>query len=176
LGLPLVHPLYLYLLVFARSLAGWLARRGLPRPGLLVGLLVALLLAANLAHWPPERPVRTRVVRGARVEVPWDAERRVARQIRAHTPPEAVILADDAPVLSVLSARRVYTYRHPRRGNLIALYHPDLVLLDVSRYSAEAFEEELEFRSGRRWKRSPRLSRGRIWVYAPATPVPAGGA
>ncbi len=174
LGLPLVHAVALYLLVFTRELAGWLGRRGLRRAELLPGLLAALLLAANLAHWPEPRRVRTRVVRGQTVEVPWDAERKVAQRLRDHAPPEAVILADEAPVLSVLSGRRIFTYRHPRRGNLIELYDPDLVLLDVSRYSARAFEEELERRSQRRWKRSQRLSRGRIWVYEPLAARPAG--
>jgi hypothetical protein len=173
LGLPLVHPVALYLLVGARGIAGWLGRRGLPGAELVPGLLVAALAALQLAQWPPDPPTRVQVVNGVRVERSWDLERRLARRIRERTPPDAVILADDAPVFSLLTGRRVYTFRHPRLGNLMERYDPDLVVVDASRYSIPRFEEELARRSQRRWQVSERLSRGRLRVYEPA--APSGG-
>lgn len=170
LGLPLVHLFYLYLLLGVGDLAARLWR-GRGRPELAGGLVAAGLAALNLASWreagPPLWPED---LRSAKIEARWGVELEVAELIRAHTPPRAVILADNAPVLSLLTGRRVYTYRFGRRGNLMPRYRPDLIVVDVEEFSAPAFEEELRRSSRRRFKRSEELSRGRLAVYEARIP------
>jgi hypothetical protein len=170
LGLPLVHLVPLHLLVAVRDLAAWLGRRRFG-PELAWVPVAAGLASLNLSTWRETRPpLWPDERRRAKIEARWEAELQVAERIRARTPPQTVLLANDAPVLSVLAERRAYTYRFGKRTDLMRRYRPDLILVDVEEFSVSQFEEELRRVSRRRWKPSDELSRGRIAVYEAPLP------
>jgi hypothetical protein len=88
-----------------------------------------LLLGVNLIGLPaslhPERNAFGPVTLGEW----WEVHRSIGSWIRERTPADAVILCNEAPVLSVLSGRRAYTYRHARDVRLLERYRPDYVVI-----------------------------------------------
>jgi hypothetical protein len=89
----------------------------------------ALLVVANVARLPAFLHPERRVIGGMTQGQYWDNTRAIAAWIAENTPEDAVILAYDAPVLSVLSGRRTYTYRYARAPGLLDRYAPDRVVL-----------------------------------------------
>jgi 4-amino-4-deoxy-L-arabinose transferase-like glycosyltransferase len=129
--MPLVPMIYLYVFVAVSAAARFLGRRlGSERPvGLACASAFAILLVANAARLPAFLHPERRVVDGTTQGQYWDETRAIAAWIAEHTPEDAVILGYEAPVLSVLSGRRTYTYRYARAPGLLDRYAPDWVVL-----------------------------------------------
>ena len=64
----------------------------------------------------------------------------VADWIADHTPEDAVVLADSAPIYELLTGRRVYRYRFSKSPDLLDHYQPDFVVLDARPKSLAALE------------------------------------
>jgi hypothetical protein len=58
----------------------------------------------------------------------WDDYTRSAQWLREHTPEDAVIMTEMAPIVSLLSERRAYTNRFPRAPDLLGRYGVDYVV------------------------------------------------
>ena len=121
LVLPLVPFVFYYGMIALDVTAGWCARR-LARPVLRAAVVAGVagaVLVHNLAtldaslHTAPAEDVFA--LGGA---VDW---------IRAHVPPDAVVLADSAPQLSVLTDRRVYSHLFLRGAALPAVDYAVLI-------------------------------------------------
>ena len=120
---PLVPMVYLYIAVFV-SAAGGMAARRFGRPWLKTGICGVVLASLLLCNVPGFR---------AHMLVPHDPTptyRQLASWIAQNTPPDAVLLCNQAPTLSLLSGRTAYTYRFPRSADLLSTYEPDFVVLD----------------------------------------------
>ncbi|MFH0946177.1 MAG: glycosyltransferase family 39 protein [Planctomycetota bacterium] len=120
---PLVPMVYLYVAV-CLSAVGGAAARALRRPWLKTGIWGVAFAALLLSNAPNFR---------AHMLVPEDPTptyRQLAKWIEQNTPPDAVLLCNQAPTLSLLSRRTAYTYRFPRSADLLATYEPDFVILD----------------------------------------------
>lgn len=129
--LPLLPSLYLYLLQGARSTwrcaasaLGWRDSGHAAVGAIAVALVMANAIQARAALHPEEERWGA-----ATAGEHWEDQRRIASGIEHHTAPGARILADEAPVLSELSGRTVYTYRYRRGANLLDRYPVDYVVL-----------------------------------------------
>lgn len=147
--LPLLPSFYLYLLQGASrvwlALSGVLGRRE-SRHAALAASLAALAVANAVQAWGALHPEEDRlgsVRQGER----WEEQRAIARWLAEVTPVGAVVLADEAPVLSLLSGRTVYTYRYRRSAGLLDRYPVDFVLLP--RWSPPDLVAEVEARCER---------------------------
>jgi hypothetical protein len=129
--MPLVPMIYLYVFVAISAAARSLGRRlGSRRPvGVALASAFVVLLIANAARLPaflhPERRAVGEITQGQY----WDDTRAIADWIAENTSEDAVVLGYEAPVLSVLSGRRTYTYRYARSPGLLERYAPDWVVL-----------------------------------------------
>jgi len=150
--MPLVPMIYLYVFVAISAAARSVGRRlGFSRPvgvacaGVACASAFAILLVANAARLPaflhPERRVAGEMTQGQY----WDDTRAIAEWIAEHTSEDAVILGYEAPVLSVLSGRRTYTYRYARAPGVLERYAPDWVVLYPG--GPRALREEVERRA-----------------------------
>jgi 4-amino-4-deoxy-L-arabinose transferase-like glycosyltransferase len=129
--MPLVPMIYLYFFLAISAAARAIGRRvRSERPvGVAFASVFALLLVANFARLPAFLHPERRVVGGITQEQYWDDTRTLAAWISENTPEDEVILAYEAPVLSVLSGRRTYTYRYARGPGLLDRYETDRVVL-----------------------------------------------
>jgi hypothetical protein len=165
LALPLLPAVYLALLegaaALARSLAsraGWRAPAADP---LAAGALAAALLAVNLAQWPRRSP---------ELAAEWQSLFAVAELVKRNLPPDAVLVADAAPIFAVLTDRRVYSFRHPRFGNALDRYEPDALILHFDHPSTEDAKAMVFGATKKRWVASRRLSHKHIQGYEPRDP------
>jgi len=128
--IPLLPALYAYVLTGAWETAEWVAERlGFKRwVAALPVLVAAALLIQNLAALP--RGLDAASLGSDRISLgqQWESHRRVAAWLRENTPADARILAGNAPVLSLLSERRVYTFRFMRRPGITHRYAIDYVV------------------------------------------------
>jgi hypothetical protein len=79
----------------------------------------------------------------------WDDYPRSAQWLREHTPEGAVIMTEAAPIVSVLSGRRVYTNRFARAPDLLGRYGVDYVL--GYGWAASELENDVAARAEQRW-------------------------
>jgi hypothetical protein len=163
--LPLLPAVYRYALEGGAGLASALRER-LPRaralpPPLPAAALAAALLAVNLAQWPG---------RSAELEEEWKSVFEVAELVKRHLPPDAVLVADAAPIFAVLTDRRVYSFRHPRFGNALDRYEPDALILHFDHPSTEDAKAMVFGATKKRWLPSRRLTRKHIQGYEPHEP------
>jgi hypothetical protein len=103
-------------------------------------LVFAALLGANLTRLPryldPESPIEGSTGQGDSVSKSWTPRHlqahfeSVGTWLREHTPPDAVILCNQAPILSYLSGRTAYTYRFVRKPDLIGRTGAAFVVFD----------------------------------------------
>jgi len=160
--LPLVPPVYLALLEGGSALAAGLRARLAGRdplpPDLASALLAAALLGVNAWQWPGRSP---------ELEGEWRVVFEAAELVKRHLPPDAVLVADAAPIFAVLTDRRVYTFRHPRFGNVLDRYEPDALILHFDHPSTESAREMVFGATRKRWVPSRRLTRGHIQGYEP---------
>ena len=120
---PLVPMVYLYFLVVATALCRALGER-LRQPRitpLICGLAFGLLLYGNVENF------RKHMLNDSD---PAPTYRQLADWIQANTAVDAVLLCNQAPIVSLLSHRTAYTFRFPRSPDLIEKYRPDYVILD----------------------------------------------
>jgi 4-amino-4-deoxy-L-arabinose transferase-like glycosyltransferase len=169
LVLPLLPFAFLYPVLGLGGLVRWAARR---RPAgsdrrsrVAVAVLLVLLLAGNLARHSEIPHPRTRVSGGVREPGPWESGYLLAERIRAATPEDAVFLADAAPVFSVLTGRRFYSFRHQPGRQLLDRYDPDYVVLYRYAAASHEFLTVLESDPHRSWVLSERLSTASRGVF-----------
>jgi len=147
--LPLLPSFYLYLLQGAsrvwRALVGVFGWRE-SRPAALAAGLAALAVANGAQAWAALHPEEDRVG-SIRQGERWEEQRALGRWLAEVTPAGAAVLADEAPVLSLLSGRTVYTYRYRRSERLLDRYPVDFVLLP--RWSPQELVAEVEERCER---------------------------
>lgn len=133
LVLPLVPFLYRWILETIR----WIGLRLLSSVGrasqrvLLHGAVTGALLLPNVLTLPSivqheERMVETPAQGGV-----WNELTDVADWIRENTPRDAVLLCNQAPVLSLLTDRRAFTYRFLRAPDPLSRYGVDYVVFDA---------------------------------------------
>jgi hypothetical protein len=128
LALPLVPCLFLYGLTSLKALAGWVLRR--PVAGwVLVGGL-ALAVGGNLSAWPAG------VLGGEAASAlqpppgPLRNFSRTAAWLRENTPEQARVLLGQAPILSWLSSRVVYSWKFRKDVDIVDDYAVDYVVFD----------------------------------------------
>jgi len=173
---PLLPSLYLYFLQGARSTWQWLARAlGWRDSGhAAVGAIaVALVMANTIQARAALHPEEERWGAGTAGEH-WEDQRLIASGIEHHTAPGARILADEAPVLALLSERTVYTYRYRRGADLLVRLPIDYVVLP-QRAPPELREEVLS--RCERIADLPLAGRGRLstlWKIVRRGPLPDG--
>jgi 4-amino-4-deoxy-L-arabinose transferase-like glycosyltransferase len=163
--LPLLPAAYLYALeggaALAAALQSRLAGARALRPPLPAAALAAALLAVNLGQWPG---------RSAELETEWQSLFEVAGLVKRNLPPDAVLVADAAPIFAVLTDRRVYSFRHPRFGNALDRYEPDALILHFDHPSTEDAKAMVFGATKKRWVPSRRLTRKHIQGYEPREP------
>ena len=159
---PLLPALYLHAAcAVAAALEAARRRAGAPRTlgHAAAAIAVALALGVNVVQWPSAQLTASD---GAR---PWELAYRVAEQIRRNTDPDAVLLAEDAPIFSVLTDRRVYNYRKLPVAALLDRYDPDFVIVNQVSKTGQRFLEVLQDDPRHRWVRDRHLGVGLLWVY-----------
>jgi hypothetical protein len=121
LASPLVPFVYLYALVGLSTGVAWLALRAGARleartAALAFAAVLGILNAVRLSsHLDPRLGPDGETLRGAR----WRERVQAAHWLRENTPADAVLLVGDAPVMSVLSGRRAYSYHFVRRPGIL---------------------------------------------------------
>jgi 4-amino-4-deoxy-L-arabinose transferase-like glycosyltransferase len=143
--LPLLPLLYLYALLGFRTLARRLPRLRPPIPNALVAALALGLLGLNVARLPSTLHPERWGAGEERVATIWADQERVAAWLRAETPRDAVVLARPAPILALLSERRVYSYRFAPLARLLERHRPGYVVVEpaAGRKPLEALLEPL---------------------------------
>ena len=163
--LPLLPSLYLYSLEGARS-AWRFAAHALGRRDSGTAALVALavvLAVANATQSPAALHPEEERLGSATSGQGWEDQRRIALWLAHNTAPGAGILADQAPVLALLSERPVYSYRFRRGAGLLDRLPIDFVVLPPQ--PQQAILEEVRSRC-ERLAQLPLSGRGRsatIW-------------
>jgi 4-amino-4-deoxy-L-arabinose transferase-like glycosyltransferase len=137
--------LYLYALLGFRALARRLPRLRPPFPDALVAALALGLLGLNVARLPSTLHPGRWGAGEERVATIWADQERVAAWLRRETPREAVVLARPAPILALLSERRVYSYRFAPLARLLERHRPGYVVVEpaAGRKPLEALLEPL---------------------------------
>jgi 4-amino-4-deoxy-L-arabinose transferase-like glycosyltransferase len=129
--LPLTPLLYLYALIPLDRATRWLGGRFGKRALAGGGLVVAGLLLANLV-WLPRAlaPQRSPLDPTTTLGDYWEFLHSTAAWLRDNTPPDAVILCNQAPQIALLSGRGAYTYRYLREPAPLTRYGVDYVVFD----------------------------------------------
>jgi hypothetical protein len=127
---PVLPAVYAYVIGCGDGIRRWVGRA---RGGALLGDAIAAaalggLLLGNVALRPYVLHPRTIPLAVGTVGDTWDDYPRSARWLREHTPEDAVIMTEAAPIVSLLSERRVYTNRFPRAPDLVRRYGVDYVV------------------------------------------------
>jgi hypothetical protein len=120
----------LALLVVDRAVRAMASRFG--RPSLVpIGSVAVfgLLLSMNAATMQVRMDPTAGYV-GQRRALYWQDLYATAEWLRENTPTDAIVLCNEAPILSYLSGRRTYTYRHQRTPDLLTKYDVDFVVFD----------------------------------------------
>ncbi len=173
LVVPVVPLVYLHLLGGVAALGELVGRAAprLPARRLAVGFACAALLYANAARLPRALDQRSapmitdmgaQMTLGAR----WNDVRRVAAWIRENTPPDAVILAHDAPLYALLAERRTYTHRFAPGPQLLRRVAPDFVVFDRRSREGQRFAALVASVATRRWIVLSDQFEGGIAVFA----------
>jgi hypothetical protein len=172
LSAPLIPLVYLYLYAAVSGLGAWVSRHlNIAKlSGFLCATLLLLLMALNLVRMPQELGATKVTWMGVPAKLRWEDMYNAAAWIRNNTPPDAVILCHDAPVISLLAGRRAYTYRYPRKVDLLTKYEPDFVLFDFRSPHTWELERAVDSRSTGRWVLPSRPSWREIRVYEVAKP------
>jgi len=129
LALPLAPLLYLYAAQLAWALARLLRRPAVAR--LVPGALLLAFVGWNATTIGPILDARSWAFgpRGS-LGAEWSAWENAGRWIAEETAPEARVLCGSAPILSVLSDRRCYTYRFLRGDGFLQRYGIDHAVLE----------------------------------------------
>jgi len=139
--IPVLPLIYLYLFVAVSQLCAWISKRfNIAEVTSIAGKAIFILfIAVNIAHFSGgPRP-------SEQYEDLWQQDiYEIAGWVKNNTPADAVLLCRDAPIISLLTERRAYTYRFPRTRNrgLLFKYNPDYVILEYlagQRPQAERF-------------------------------------
>jgi hypothetical protein len=183
---PLAPLLYLHLLGGAAWLGKLALRRAprVPARELAAALAGAALLVSNAVRLPAaldarRAPLRTDLGAERTLGARWNDVRRVAEWIRGNTPPDAVLLAHDAPLYALLAQRRVYTHRFAPGPRLLREYAPDFVVFDRRTRDGQRFAAFVAGRAARRWSVPSDQFEGGIPVFAlepPSGGTASGGA
>jgi hypothetical protein len=170
---PIVPLVYLHLLAATAALAD-LAARAAPRLPLRGGVVVLAslgLLAAGASRLPAALDVRSKPMLTDMGETKTYRARfndvaRVAEEILASTPPDAVLLCHDAPVYALLTGRRAYSHRFAPGPGLLHRYAPDFVVFDRRTRQNLRFARLVAARAARRWIVPSDQFEGGIAIYA----------
>ena len=127
---PLIPGLCLYLTFAIRAVVRASARalhRALPDRAIVVGLGV-VVAAASLSQLSWALHPEADRLGPVPVGQVWEDQRLIAAWLAEHTPAEAKILVNEAPVLALLSSRTTATYRYARGPGLLDRYPSDYVV------------------------------------------------
>jgi 4-amino-4-deoxy-L-arabinose transferase-like glycosyltransferase len=165
LVMPLAPLAYIYLLTAISGLARRAARRLGARwiPAAAGVAVFAVLFAGNLRALPVQLDAGRRPAQGDSLGQYWKDLRRIGDWLEQNTPEDAVILCAQAPVVSLLSGRRTYTFRFPRSPGLLDRHEVDYVVFHPG--APRALLRQVTDRSTRRWRLSSDLPRGRIAIH-----------
>ena len=119
LVMPLVPLVYLYLLAAVRRIVAVAMPERAQRT---TAVAAGLLLVANIAFLSRALSQRSHTG-GIREDM--------ARAVRQHTPPDARIYCNQAPIVALMTDRRTFTYRFRRSPDPLAKYGIDHVLYDT---------------------------------------------
>jgi 4-amino-4-deoxy-L-arabinose transferase-like glycosyltransferase len=184
LAAPLTPLPHLYALGALTAAVAYIQARARPQVlrralGVVPVLVFAALLGVNLARLPryldPVSPSEGSVTQGDSVSkswtpvVAWANFESVGTWLREHTEPDAVLLCNQAPILSYLSGRTAYTYRFVRKPDLIGRTGAEIVVLDGP--MPQRVLEETRARALRSWTLQPTGVRVvAVWAAPPGAP------
>jgi hypothetical protein len=148
---PVLPAVYAYVIGGGDGIRRWIKRA--PGPSVLgdaiAGAAIGGLLLGNLALLPHVLHPRAMPLVVGTVGDTWDDYPRSAKWLRQHTPDGAVIMTGAAPIVSLLSERRVYTNRFPRAPDLVRRYGVDYVV--AYWWGSSDLENEVMASAEQRW-------------------------
>jgi hypothetical protein len=152
--IPLLPPVYAYLVDGLRRICQRLTlpsgERGAFRlPDGITAVAFAGLMLLNLVALPKALDQHASRLEVGTVGDTWDDYARSAEWLRDNTPETAAIMTEMAPILSLLSGRRVYTNRFPREPDLLQRYGINYVVSFW--WSSRRFEHRTAARAEQRW-------------------------
>ena len=131
LVMPLAPFVYHYALVAVAAVWRWGFSR-IGRAALPAGIFLVVLFGMNIARLPAAlRPETWTASGGGTQGQVWKDIDTVVSWVRANTPDGAVLLCSRAPIVSLLTGRRAYTYRFRRSRDPLTKYGIDYVIFDA---------------------------------------------
>jgi 4-amino-4-deoxy-L-arabinose transferase-like glycosyltransferase len=162
LVLPLLPPFYAYLVGGLDQV-----RRRLPLGtrgrAAIAAVVVSALLLRNLATLPEAMDPRPNRRQVGTVGDTWDDYRTEARWLRDNTPDRAAIMTEMAPMIALLSDRRVYTYLYARAPDVLARYEIDYVA--TFWWTHPSFKSYVASRATQAWELPSAAGDGPIGIY-----------
>ena len=134
---------------------------------LLPALVAVGLLARNLVGLPGALDAREFGTGGTTLGRLWQADRTLATWLRLNTPREAVILAGNAPVLSLLAERRVYTTRFQRSLDIAERHLVDFAVFEGN--GRTPLERRLAAGASRAWEIDAGFRHSRVYDLGPSS-------